>query len=246
MVSIIIFHFAAPAFIGRQENLAAPPFVPVPRRSPAPRPPPAGPLSGQPRAFRPGAAIRNTATNPASRIPVCYRCSRNIRGPFIVALDKTFCPEHFVCDKCGTDMVELGFVETPDGKIFCEEDYGRYMAPRCHRCRQAIIGTVVKALSAEWHTDCFTCAHCGKSIAGGMFHVEDGKPYCEKDYAQLFQTKCKGCDFPIEAGDRWIEAAGENYHATCFACTTCQCSLANRGFVMKNGKPYCTPHSRGK
>ena len=28
-----------------------------------------------------------------------YLYSRNIRGPFVVALDKSWCPEHFLCDK---------------------------------------------------------------------------------------------------------------------------------------------------
>ena len=39
------------------------------------------------------------------------------------------------------------------------------------------------------------------------------------DWAQLFQTKCFGCQFPIEPGDRWVEALSENWHSECFNCS---------------------------
>lgn len=39
------------------------------------------------------------------------------------------------------------------------------------------------------------------------------------DWNELFTTKCVGCGFPIEAGDRWVEALNNNYHSQCFKCT---------------------------
>lgn len=39
------------------------------------------------------------------------------------------------------------------------------------------------------------------------------------DWAGMFQSKCFGCNFPIEMGDTWIEALGQNWHAECFNCT---------------------------
>lgn len=38
------------------------------------------------------------------------------------------------------------------------------------------------------------------------------------DYIALFSTKCHGCDFPVEAGDKFIEALGHTWHDTCFVC----------------------------
>ena len=35
----------------------------------------------------------------------------------------------------------------------------------------------------------------------------------------MFQTMCAGCDFPIEPGDRWVEAMSKNFHAECFNCS---------------------------
>lgn len=39
------------------------------------------------------------------------------------------------------------------------------------------------------------------------------------DWNELFTTKCFSCGFPIEAGDRWVEALNNNYHSQCFSCT---------------------------
>lgn len=39
------------------------------------------------------------------------------------------------------------------------------------------------------------------------------------DYYALFGTMCHGCEFPIEAGDRFLEALGHTWHDTCFVCS---------------------------
>lgn len=38
------------------------------------------------------------------------------------------------------------------------------------------------------------------------------------DYYSMFGTNCHGCDFPIEAGDKFLEALGVKWHDTCFVC----------------------------
>lgn len=38
------------------------------------------------------------------------------------------------------------------------------------------------------------------------------------DYEKMFGTKCHGCDFKIDAGDRFLEALGYSWHDTCFVC----------------------------
>lgn len=38
------------------------------------------------------------------------------------------------------------------------------------------------------------------------------------DYYTMFGTNCHGCDFPIEAGDKFLEALGFTWHDTCFVC----------------------------
>lgn len=39
------------------------------------------------------------------------------------------------------------------------------------------------------------------------------------DWNELFTTKCYACGYPIEAGDRWVEAMNNNYHSQCFNCS---------------------------
>merc|ERR1719300_377542 len=44
---------------------------------------------------------------------MCGSCDTQIRGPFITALGRTWCPLHFVCnmDSCKISLQDVGFVE---------------------------------------------------------------------------------------------------------------------------------------
>lgn len=99
------------------------------------------------------------------------------------------------------------------------------------------------ALRQTWHTTCFVCAACKKPFGNSLFHMEDGEPYCEKDYINLFSTKCHGCDFPVEAGDKFIEALGHTWHDTCFICAVCHVNLEGQPFYSKKDKPLCKKHA---
>lgn len=61
------------------------------------------------------------------------------RGPFVTALGKIWCPEHFLCvnDKCGRSLLDIGFVEEPTG-LYCEYCFERYLAPTCAKCSSKI------------------------------------------------------------------------------------------------------------
>lgn len=100
------------------------------------------------------------------------------------------------------------------------------------------------ALGKQWHPQCFACSYCKNAFGNNSFFLEDGLPYCEKDWNELFTTKCVGCNFPIEAGDRWVEALNNNYHSQCFKCTVCNKNLEGQSFYAKGGRPYCKSHAR--
>lgn len=57
----------------------------------------------------------------------------------MLALNKSWCPNHFTCSKCDSELVNMGFVEL-NGSVYCENDYENFFAPKCAKCRQAIIG----------------------------------------------------------------------------------------------------------
>ncbi|CAF2831953.1 unnamed protein product [Rotaria sp. Silwood2] len=189
-----------------------------------------------------GSASLNQNDN-TSQIAVCYACGIHIRGPFISAIDRCYCVDHFTCSKCLINLMDCGFVEE-NGKLYCEHDFEQYFAPLCAKCDQKILKECIHALEKTWHPECFICTACKKAIGTGSFHVEEGHPYCIEDYQRMFQAKCTGCEFPIEPGDKYLEAIGGIYHAECFNCSLCQVSLDGQPFVVKNDRPYCRQHGR--
>ncbi|XP_053317557.1 PDZ and LIM domain protein 5 isoform X3 [Spea bombifrons] len=177
-----------------------------------------------------------------TRTPMCAKCNLVIRGPFLLALGKSWHPEEFNCAHCKKSMAEMGFVQEK-GHLYCEICYEKFFAPDCARCQRKILGEVINALKQTWHVSCFVCVACNIPIRNSIFHLEDGEPYCETDYYSLFGTICHGCEFPIEAGDRFLEALGHAWHNTCFVCSVCCESLEGQTFFSKKDKPLCKKHA---
>lgn len=63
----------------------------------------------------------------------------------------------------------------------------------CFKCKKPINGQVITALGYLWHPEHFVCTHCDQSIGASIFYEKDSKPYCEKDYFELFSPKCAAC-----------------------------------------------------
>ncbi|RNA14513.1 LIM domain-binding 3-like isoform X1, partial [Brachionus plicatilis] len=183
-----------------------------------------------------GSAIFNNHNHGPNQ-PQCASCFQIIRGPFISAVGKIWCPNHFICanQSCCMSLIDVGFVEE-NGKLYCEKDYADFLAPKCHKCHNTILAECCSALDKTYHPECFCCANKQK-IGSGSFHIEDGMVYCERDFSALFSVKCSGCQFPIEAGDKFLEAINEKWHVECFICSKCNVPLSG-GFAVKGGKPY--------
>ncbi|XP_044008219.1 PDZ and LIM domain protein Zasp isoform X14 [Aphidius gifuensis] len=178
--------------------------------------------------------------------PICCDCGKEItRGPFITALGQIWCPEHFVCvnSQCNRPLQDIGFVQEK-GQLYCEYCFERFIAPACNKCNNKIKGDSLTAIGKHFHPECFSCTYCGKLFGNSPFFLEDGLPYCEADWNELFTTKCYACGFPVEAGDRWVEALNNNYHSQCFNCSTCKANLEGQSFYAKGGRPFCKNHAR--
>ncbi|KAM4592016.1 LIM domain-binding protein 3-like isoform 2-T3 [Odontesthes bonariensis] len=222
----------------------APAYIPNPSPGGHAAPSPA-PVTPSPAPFLPvarGVAQRAERFAASSRTPLCGACNNIIRGPFLVALGRSWHPEEFNCHYCHVSLADVSFVEEQNN-VYCENCYEEFFAPTCARCNTKIMGEVMHALRQTWHTTCFVCAACGKAFGNSLFHMEDGEPYCEKDYIALFSTKCHGCDFPVEAGDKFIEALGHTWHDTCFVCAVCHVNLEGQPFYSKKDKPLCKKHA---
>uniref|UniRef100_A0A0K0EH47 PDZ and LIM domain protein Zasp n=1 Tax=Strongyloides stercoralis TaxID=6248 RepID=A0A0K0EH47_STRER len=187
---------------------------------------------------------RNSQQPYENRIPICNQCRTEIHGAFVMTGGNTYCPEHFVCanTSCSRKLVDIGFVEER-GQRFCEVCFEKLIAPVCGKCNKPITGDCLNALQKQFHPQCFTCAHCMKVFGNAAFYLENGKPYCERDWNNLFTTKCVSCKFPIEAGDRWVEALGASFHSNCFSCVVCHVNLEGQSFYAKNNQPYCRMHA---
>ncbi|XP_074928596.1 LIM domain-binding protein 3 isoform X6 [Chelonoidis abingdonii] len=200
------------------------------------------PASSQTPAVARGTIQRAERFPASNRTPLCGHCNSIIRGPFLVAMGRSWHPEEFNCAYCKTSLADVCFVEEQNS-VYCERCYEQFFAPTCARCHTKIMGEVMHALRQTWHTTCFVCAACKKPFGNSLFHMEDGEPYCEKDYIALFSTKCHGCDFPVEAGDKFIEALGHTWHDTCFICAVCHVNLEGQPFYSKKDKPLCKKHA---
>lgn len=73
-----------------------------------------------------------------------------------------------------------------------------YAGMDCPACHRPIDGTIVSAMDKIWHAHCFTCFTCHKSLENDQYFEKDGKPYCSKDYRDLFSLHCDFCHEPIE------------------------------------------------
>uniref|UniRef100_A0A8C5MBF2 PDZ and LIM domain 5 n=1 Tax=Leptobrachium leishanense TaxID=445787 RepID=A0A8C5MBF2_9ANUR len=220
--------------------------------------PSTGRISKYPHATKPGAGVKPVAPPPGAdqdtlvqraehipagtRTPMCAICNLVIRGPFLLALGKSWHPEEFNCNHCQKNMAEMGFV-LEKGSLYCEICYEKFLAPECARCQTKVLGEVINALKLSWHVSCFVCVACNTPIRNSVFHLEDGEPYCETDYYSMFGTICHGCEFPIEAGDKFLEALGHAWHNTCFVCAVCCESLEGQTFFSKKDKPLCKKHA---
>uniref|UniRef100_A0A6M2DU95 Putative adaptor protein enigma n=1 Tax=Xenopsylla cheopis TaxID=163159 RepID=A0A6M2DU95_XENCH len=206
---------------------------------------PKGGAFGVSTAPKRGRGILNKAVLAGSRVPLCGHCNSYVRGPFISALGRIWCPSHFICSNatCKRPLADIGFVEE-QGQLYCEYCFEQFIAPPCDKCHAKIKGDCLNAIGKHFHPECFNCAYCGKLFGNNPFFLEDGQPYCQADWNEMFTTKCFACGFPVEAGDRWVEALSNNYHSQCFNCTMCKKNLEGQSFYAKGGRPFCKNHAR--
>ena len=108
--------------------------------------------------------------------PRCRHCKTPILGEHIVALGEHWHYGHFFCAECG-DPFEHGMTHIEkDGYawcIKCQTKRTERRAPKCRRCRTAVIGEYIQALGHEWHEACFRCAECQGSFDDGQIFPKE-------------------------------------------------------------------------
>jgi LIM domain len=109
--------------------------------------------------------------------PKCRHCKTPILGEHVVALGQHWHYGHFFCAECG-DPFEQGMTHIEkDGYAWCvncQTKRTERRAPKCRKCRKAVIGQYVVALGGEWHDGCFRCATCRGSFDDGQIFPKEG------------------------------------------------------------------------
>lgn len=107
----------------------------------------------------------------------------------------------------------------------------------CVTCSKVIQGKILTALGKSYHPEHFQCKKCNQPITGTKFQENNGDPYCERDYTELFSKRCRGCTKPIK--EKVISALGFDWHEEHFTCAACKKLLAGQSFFERDGLPYC-------
>ncbi|KAK3945258.1 Paxillin [Diplogelasinospora grovesii] len=110
--------------------------------------------------------------------PRCKHCKTPIMGEHVVALGAHWHFGHFFCAECG-DPFERGMTHIEkDGYawcVSCQTKRTERRAPKCRKCRTAVIGQYIQALGGEWHDECFRCARCGGGFDDGQIFPMEGR-----------------------------------------------------------------------
>ncbi|KAM6939212.1 leupaxin [Lycodopsis pacificus] len=108
----------------------------------------------------------------------------------------------------------------------------------CASCNKCIVGKMITALGEVWHPEHFVCVACKTELSTTGFFEREGRPYCDKDYHQLFSPRCAYCKGPIL--ENILTALDQSWHPDHFFCTHCGGLFGPDGFLEKDGKPYCS------
>lgn len=84
----------------------------------------------------------------------------------------------FVCAQCFKSFDKTEVYYEFGGRKYCEHDFQVLFAPCCGKCRQFVIGRVIKALNNSWHPNCFNCQLCERPLADQGFIKNNGRALC--------------------------------------------------------------------
>jgi hypothetical protein len=147
----------------------------------------------------------------------------------------------FVCAQCFKPFDKAEIYYEFGGRKYCEHDFQVLFAPCCGKCRQFIIGRVIKALNNSWHPNCFNCQLCQRPLADQGFIKNNGRALCHdcnvlEKAASVGRYVCQKCkDFIDETP---LKIKGEPYHAYHFNCHNCGVELRPDARQVKDDL-YC-------
>lgn len=169
-------------------------------------------------------------------------------GQIVSAANRTFHPEHFVCEFCSQPFPNGKFVVAPDDKLYCQEDYFELFAKRCHACDDIIKGNCVNAKGTYFHPQHFVCVNCGTTLVNNKFklHKKTKDSYCVSCMDKVLKSQvaeehmCSRCKRPIIG--EYILLNGQYLHPEHYRCFECGCDLSGGNCFEFEGDLYCKEH----
>lgn len=77
-------------------------------------------------------------------------------------------------------------------------------------------------------------------------YLKDFKEYRANEEPEAAQAtaaptySCGTCNKPFVEGDTCVEAEGMDYHPSCLRCSVCDRSIAEEGYILRQGERYCS------
>ncbi|CDZ98300.1 Chimaerin and related Rho GTPase activating proteins [Phaffia rhodozyma] len=95
-------------------------------------------------------------------------------------------------------------------------------------------GTLITFGDSLFHLDCFRCVKCQNRVTEdtNLLLLADGSPVCTNCSYQCYVCKLLIMDEAIMTGD-------EAYHAACFTCKHCKCTIEELVFAKTSQGIYC-------
>ena len=127
----------------------------------------------------------------------CAGCGEIIEHGLLEALGHKWHSDCFCCGACDAQLGAGDQFYQQDGTPYCRECFVEYHCEECAGCNQPILpeemNNCAKVMGRFYHNGHLKCTHCEIPLEAGMkICQKDDKPYCEKDFLDLFWDKCPG------------------------------------------------------
>ncbi|XP_071837962.1 LIM and senescent cell antigen-like-containing domain protein 1 isoform X1 [Apostichopus japonicus] len=175
--------------------------------------------------------------------PCCGKCKEFVIGRVIKAMNNNWHPACFLCQLCGTQLADTGFVKNR-GRALCHPCHLKEKAASsgkhiCYKCHGIIEDGHIKFKMETYHPYHFNCGSCGEELTSTARELR-GELYCLPCHDKMGIPICSACHRPIE--ERIVTALGKQWHVEHFVCARCEKPFLGHRHYEKNGKAYCETH----